>query len=135
MKQGTIIAILEGNGSDPENEGFEKETADVAAAKWDDDLSLVEREIERNSESWEAWSARADILLTLGRYAESLQSCDRSLALNPEVPLSWATKGDILCRMERCDEAAKCYRRAAQLDPVYLVAWRRPASNRSFQTQ
>jgi tetratricopeptide (TPR) repeat protein len=134
MIQVMIMAWLDGNGSGLVGEGLdEKGIQDMISGKLDDDLSFVDREIERDSESWEAWGARADILFTMGRYAESLQCCDRSLALNPETPLSWSTRGDILCKLQRCDEAAQCYRRAAELDPIYLIAWRRAPSGRHFQ--
>lgn len=104
-----------------------------APGKLAEDLAYVDRELERDEDSWEAWSARADILYGMGRYAESLECCDKSLDLNSKIPLSWATKGDVLCSIQRCNEAAECYRRAAELDPIYLIAWRRTPFGEPFQ--
>ena len=57
---------------------------------------VVERELENDPESWEAWSAKA-------------------LACN--------TKGNILYMLGRHKEAIECYNRAIELEPLFIRAW------------
>lgn len=83
---------------------------------------LIERELDRNPESWEAIAARADIYYFKERYEEALRCCDRSLGLNPKNAFTWITKGDALYKLGRFDESLECYDRAIESEPRFVRA-------------
>jgi tetratricopeptide (TPR) repeat protein len=62
-------------------------------------LSAVGMELKKNRNDWEAWSAKADILYTVGLYECSILCCDRSLAINPDNELTLATKHAALSKL------------------------------------
>jgi superkiller protein 3 len=84
---------------------------------------LIERELERNPESWEAIAAKADICYFKERYNDALKFCERSLKLNSKNAFTWNTKGNALYKMERYDEAIKCYDMAIEAEPLFVRAW------------
>jgi len=75
-------------------------------------LAAIGKELEKNLNNWEAWSAKADVLLSIGMYEIAIRCCDRSLTLNPENKLAWLTKGKALERLGRHEEAKVCLERA-----------------------
>lgn len=84
--------------------------------------TLIERELDRNPESWEAIAARADIYYFKERYEDALKCCDRSLSLNSKNAFTWITKGDALYKLERFEEALLCYNRAIEVEPLFVKA-------------
>jgi len=78
-------------------------------------LDSVERELERNPDSWEAQAAKADILFSLGMYGLAIRCCDRSLALNPDNVLTWVTKVAALKKLGRKDEEEAALTKAMEL--------------------
>lgn len=84
---------------------------------------LIERELERNPESWEAMAAKADIYYFKEKYGAALEFCDRSLKLNSKNAFTWNTKGNALYKMGRYDEAIECYDRAIEAEPLFVRAW------------
>jgi tetratricopeptide (TPR) repeat protein len=79
-------------------------------------LLSVEKELKRDSKSWEAWSCKADILHLLGLFESSIQCCNESLSLNPESALTWITKGEVLDKLGIHDDAEKAFEKARLLD-------------------
>jgi len=78
-------------------------------------LASVERELEKNPDSWEAQAAKADILFSLGMYELAIQCCDRSLALNPDNVLTWVTKVAALKKLGRKEEEEAALTSAMEL--------------------
>jgi tetratricopeptide (TPR) repeat protein len=85
--------------------------------------SLVERVLQEDPDSWEAWAAKADILYFLGQHSESLECCERSLRIEPENALAWNTKGNALYGLDRYEEAINCYSMAIKAEPLFIRAW------------
>jgi tetratricopeptide (TPR) repeat protein len=96
-------------------------------------IMLVERELEKDAESWEAWAAKADILYLRERYTESMECCLRSIAINPENAFAWNTKGNALFRLKRYGEAIECYNHALILEPLLVRAWHNKKLAREIQ--
>jgi tetratricopeptide (TPR) repeat protein len=86
-------------------------------------MMVVERELESNPESWEALSAKADILYFRGSYETALRYCELSLKQNPENALAHNIKGNILYKQKKYKEAIECYDRAIEIEPLLVRAW------------
>lgn len=86
-------------------------------------MIIVECELEKEPDSWEAWAAKADILYLRNDYSESLECCERSLSSNPENALTWYSKGNALYMLKRYNEAIDCYNKAIEIDPFLAKAW------------
>ncbi len=84
---------------------------------------LIERELERDPESWEAIAAKADICYFKERYDDALRLCEKSLEINSENAFTWNTKGNSLYKLGRYDEAIECYDRAIEAEPLFVRAW------------
>jgi tetratricopeptide (TPR) repeat protein len=84
---------------------------------------LIERELERNPESWEAIAARADLYYFKGEYDDALKFCDISLRINSKNAFTWNTRGNVLYKMGRYDDAIECYDRAIESEPLFVRAW------------
>jgi len=86
-------------------------------------MMVVDLELGKNSDSWEAWSAKADILYLQERYFESLDACNKALEINLQNALVWNTKGNVLYKLGRYDEAIKCYNKAIEISPLFPKSW------------
>lgn len=86
----------------------------------DDALSIIDSEIEKSPESWEALGAKADILYSMELYTQAVQYCDLSLDQNPDNPLVLIIKGDAMRRLGRYEEAMICYHRSMELEPLFI---------------
>ncbi len=86
-------------------------------------MMIVEWELEKEPDSWEAWSAKADILYLQKKYDKSLECCEKSITLNSENGLTWNTKGNVYYMLGRYDEAIACYNRAIEIEPLLAKAW------------
>jgi tetratricopeptide (TPR) repeat protein len=86
-------------------------------------MMVVEWEIQKEPDSWEAWSAKADILYLQKKYDRSLECCEKSIALNSENGLTWNTKGSVYYMLGRYDEAIACYNKAIEVEPLLARAW------------
>lgn len=84
---------------------------------------VVDRELDRNPESWEGWAAKADILYFQGMHRSALQCCERSIDLNPNNALAWNTRGNALYKLSRYGEAIESYSRAIEIEPLFVKAW------------
>lgn len=83
---------------------------------------LIERELGRNPESWEAIAAKADIYYFKERYEDALKCCDKSLRLNSKNAFTWITKGNALYKLGRFSESLECYDRAIEAEPLFVRA-------------
>jgi tetratricopeptide (TPR) repeat protein len=86
-------------------------------------MMVVERELESNPDSWEALSAKADILYFQGKYEKALQCCEKSLRQNPKNALAHNIRGNALYKLSRYNEAIDCYNRAIEIEPLFVRAW------------
>jgi len=86
-------------------------------------MMIVELEIEKEPDSWEAWSAKADIFYLQKKYDRSLECCEKSLGINSENGLTWKTKGNVYYMLGQYDEAIACYNRAIEIDPLLARSW------------
>jgi tetratricopeptide (TPR) repeat protein len=115
----------EGNARDsaesaPNDRSFLKNDSCSSLRDLDDALSIIDSEIEKNSESWEALGAKADILYSMRLYSQAAQYCDLSLDLNPDNPLVLFIKGDVMLKLGKHEEAMSCYFRAIELEPLFM---------------
>jgi tetratricopeptide (TPR) repeat protein len=105
------------------NDAFKKALRLLSSEGLDGAMMVVEKELESNPESWEAWSAKGDILYFQGMYRSALQCSERSLSLNPDNALAWNTKGNILYKLGGYKEAIDCYSKAIEIEPLFVRAW------------
>ncbi len=105
------------------NDSFKKALRLLSSEGLNGAMMVVERELENNQDSWEAWSAKADILYFQGNYEHALQCCEKSLRQNSENALVFNIKGNILYKLGKYKEAIECYDRAIELEPLFIRAW------------
>lgn len=86
-------------------------------------LMLVERELELNPESSEAWGAKGDIFYLQGLYRSAVQCSEKSICFNPKNALAWNTKGNALYKLGRYEEAIECYNKAIEIEPLFVRSW------------
>ncbi len=86
-------------------------------------MMLVERELDVNPESWEAWGAKGDIFYLQGLYGSAVKCSEKSISLNPENALAWNTKGNALYKLGRYEEAIGCYNKAIEIEPLFVRSW------------
>ena len=105
------------------NNAFKKALNLLSAEGLDGAMMVVERELEKSPESWEAFGALADILYLREMYGSALQCCERSIKLNSNNAFAWNTKGNALYRLGRYEEAIFCYNQAIEIEPLFVRAW------------
>ncbi len=108
------------DGSESKIDGHSISKNDFALRDLDSALSIIDSEIEKNPESWEALGAKADMLYTMKLYSQAVQYCDLSLDLNPDNPLVLIIKGDAQLKLGRHEEAMSCYYRSIELEPLFI---------------
>ncbi|MFA6372032.1 MAG: response regulator [Methanothrix sp.] len=86
-------------------------------------MMVVDMELGKNSNSWEALSAKADIFYLQERYLDSLDACNKALKINLQNALVWNIKGNVLYRLERYDQAIECYNKAIEISPLFPRSW------------
>ncbi len=101
---------------------FKKALPLLSSGGLDGAIMVVERELERDPESWEAWAAKADIMYLQGMHRSALQCSEKSLNLH-ENALALNTKGNALYKLGRYEEAINCYSRAIEIEPLFIKAW------------
>lgn len=109
----------DGKGDD----AFKKALRLLSSEGLDGAIMVVERELGNDPESWEAWSAKADIFYFQKSYNNAMKCCEKSLCINPDNALACNTKGNILYMLGRYKEAIECYNRAIELEPLFIRAW------------
>ncbi len=105
------------------NEAFKKALRLLSSEGVDGALMVVERELEKDPENWEAWSAKAEILYFQKKHDMSMQCCERSLSLNSDNALAYNIKGNILYKQGKYKDAIDCYNRAIEIEPLFVRAW------------
>jgi tetratricopeptide (TPR) repeat protein len=113
---------LSKDGTEGDN-AFKKALRLLSTSGLDGSTMVVERELERDPDSWEAWSAKADILYLREMFGPALECCEISLGFNSENALAWNTKGNVLYKLGRYEEAIDCYNRAIEIEPLFVRAW------------
>jgi DNA-binding response OmpR family regulator len=86
-------------------------------------MMVVDLELSKNSDSWEALSAKADIFYLQERYFDSLDACNKALKINMQNALVWNIKGNVLYRLDRYDQAIECYNKAIEISPLFPRSW------------
>ncbi len=86
-------------------------------------MMMVDLELSKNSNSWEALSAKADIFYLQERYHDALDACNKALQINSQNALIWNTKGNVLYKLERYDQAIECYSKAIEISPLFPRSW------------
>jgi DNA-binding response OmpR family regulator len=95
---------------------FSKEGLDGA-------MMVVNLELEKNPQSWEALGAQADILYLQEKYFLAMNACNQALEINPLNALAWNTKGNVLYKLKRYDEAIESYNKAIEISPLFPKSW------------
>lgn len=116
-----------------ESQAYQNMLRLLSADGLDGAMMVVERELEKDKDSWEAWAAKADILYLREMYMESLACCHRSIEINPENAFAWNTMGNTLFRLKRYGEAIECYNQALILEPLLVRAWHNKKLARDIQ--
>ncbi len=106
-----------------DNSAFKKALRLLSSEGLDGAMMVVERELESDSKSWEAWSAKADIYYFQGNYDASMQCCERSLSLHPDNALALNIKGNVLYKYGKYKDAIDCYNKAIEIEPLFVKAW------------
>jgi tetratricopeptide (TPR) repeat protein len=104
-------------------DAFKKALRLLSSEGVDGALMVVERELENDSNNWEAWSAKAEILYLQKNHDMSMQCCERSISLNPDNALAFNIKGNILYKLGKYKEAIECYNKAIEIEPLFVKAW------------
>ncbi|MFZ2472143.1 MAG: response regulator [Methanothrix sp.] len=86
-------------------------------------MMVVDMELGKNSNSWEALTAKADIFYLQEKYHDSLDACNKALKINMQNALVWNIKGNVLYRLERYDQAIECYNKAIEISPLFPRSW------------
>ena len=81
----------------------------------DQRLVSIGKQLEKNLDDWEAWSAKADIICSLGMYEIAIRCCDKSLRLNPANVLALRTKYIALNKVGKHEEADEVFARVMEL--------------------
>lgn len=115
--------MMSSTDANKENCNFKKALNLLSAGGLDGAMMVVDRELEKCPDSWEAWSAKADILYFQEMYSSALQCCERSLKLNADNALAWNTKGNVLFKLKRYEDAIHCYNQAIEIEPLFVRAW------------
>ena len=105
------------------NDAFKKALRLLSSEGVDGALMVVERELEKDPENWEAWSAKAEILYFQKKHEASMQCCERSIGLNPDNALAFNIKGNLLYKQGKYKDAIDCYNRAIEIEPLFVRAW------------
>jgi tetratricopeptide (TPR) repeat protein len=84
---------------------------------------VVNLELEKNPQSWEALSAQADLLYLQEKYFLAMNACNQALEVNPLNALAWNTKGNVLYKLKRYDEAIESYNKAIEISPLFPKSW------------
>jgi DNA-binding response OmpR family regulator len=86
-------------------------------------MMVVNMELEKNPQSWEALGAQADILYLQEKYFLAMNACNQALEVNPLNALAWNTKGNVLYKLKRYDEAIASYNKAIEISPLFPKSW------------
>ena len=105
------------------DDAFKKALILLSREGLDGAAMIVDRELENDPESWEAWSAKADIFYFQNHYNNAMICCEKSLRINPNNALACNTKGNILYMLGRYKEAIEYYNKAIELEPLFIRAW------------
>lgn len=65
---------------------------------------------------------KAELYMSLGKLAESIECYDKAIDLNPEYAPAWNYKGIALRRLGKLDESMKCYDTVIAFNPNYIYA-------------
>jgi tetratricopeptide (TPR) repeat protein len=84
---------------------------------------VVNLELAKNPQNWEALGAQADILYLQEKYFLAMNACNQALEVNPLNALAWNTKGNVLYKLKRYDEAIACYNKAIEISPLFPKSW------------
>jgi tetratricopeptide (TPR) repeat protein len=68
-------------------------------------------------------TGEADILETLGRFKDALESYDKALLSKPTDYWAWCQRGSVLRQLERYEEAIASYDKALETRPDDYWAW------------
>jgi tetratricopeptide (TPR) repeat protein/DNA-binding transcriptional ArsR family regulator len=90
--------------------------------QYEDALKEVDRVIELNPSSYNAWNNRGTTLSILGRYEEALASYDKALDINPLFE-TWLNRGILLGNLNRYENEIISYDKALELRPDNSEVW------------
>ena len=87
-------------------------------------LSYCDEALKADPGFADAWGAKGNALISLGRYREAVTCFDRFLELeDDESGVSWTGKGLALSGMDLPEEALVCHERAIKIAPRLVEAW------------
>lgn len=92
------------------------------ALRYNESLEAIDKSVQNDSENYDAWVMKGQVLAYLGSYNESIQAFDRAAGVGiadsrPELEaLAWIDKGYPLMAMSRYDEAREVYENVTKLN-------------------
>ncbi|MFW3146401.1 MAG: tetratricopeptide repeat protein [Thermoplasmatota archaeon] len=91
----------------------------ILSEKGELDLSLqtLDRSLEKDPYSEDAWNNKAVVLYKAGRNREALECLDHALRINDKSVETWANAGIILEKMGEYGPALECYKNILEIDP------------------
>jgi len=111
-------------GTGTQSPGMSSNALDLLSKEGlDGAMMVVNLELQKNPQSWEALGAKADILYLSEKYPQAMNACIEALELNPLNALAWNTKGNVLYKLKRYNEAIECYNRAIEISPFFPKSW------------
>ncbi|MCA1991689.1 MAG: trypsin-like peptidase domain-containing protein [Coleofasciculus sp. S288] len=92
----------------------------------EEELSVCDKEIEKNPNNVELWKKRGSLLKELGRAEEANEAYEKASSLAPNDYKIRTEQGDALEQLEKYEEAVNAYDKALELETEdYKVWWKK----------
>lgn len=85
-------------------------------------LHAFERALRTPGAEHHVWSARASVLVKLGRVQEAAETLCQAIQANPQVPELLSNLGAVYEQLQQFPNALEVYRQALLIEPTYPVA-------------
>jgi protein O-GlcNAc transferase len=109
--------------SNPAEDLFNRSMALIAAGRYSDAISNLDRTIVAVPDFPPAHLLRAKLLTDFGRYDDALAGVGRLLAVAPNLAEAWLGRSNILFELKRYEDAFAACERALALKPGLAEAW------------
>jgi WD40 repeat protein/tetratricopeptide (TPR) repeat protein len=86
-------------------------------------LEELDRQVQVEPKTWEAWAARGWCRHLLGNAADALADLKQAGDLRPDEPGLWALRGTVCLLHQRPDEAEAVHKRLASWQGVDVAVW------------
>ena len=119
----SAVAVGHRAGFDIPAGWYGKGAALVAAGRFDEAVTALDRALALSPGNEVAWINKGTALARLGRMSDALKCYNSAIKVNPQYEVAWNNKANALVRLGKLDLALACYERALEIDPGYRTAW------------